>query len=134
MSSFHGILTLAGQDFPIVRCTYEFSQATGERGRVTAKVRSGMLTLDLDVSESDELLVWAADPNKKLSGYLVFHATDSPVASEKLEFEDGFCVAYDEIFYAGAVSQGAYRCMLQISAAKLTLGMVEKDNTWIQTR
>lgn len=134
MSSFRGLLTLAGQEFPLVQCSYEFSQATSERGRVTAKVRSGLLVLHLDVPDSDQLLAWAADPNKKLSGSVVFNQTDRPVVSEQLQFEDGFCVAYEEIFQSGAAPEGAYRCTLHISAARLRLGTLTKDNTWVQSR
>jgi len=134
MSSFRGLLTLAGQEFPLVQCSYEFSQATSERGRVTAKVRSGLLVLHLDVPDGDQLLAWAADPHKKLSGSVAFHETDRPVVGEHLDFEDGFCVAYEEIFQSGAAPEGAYRCTLHISAARLLLGTVAKDNTWVQTR
>ncbi|RZK25614.1 MAG: hypothetical protein EOO57_24725 [Hymenobacter sp.] len=134
MSSFRGMLLLAGQEFPLVQCSYEFSQATSERGRVTAKVRSGLLMLHLDVPHDDELLAWANDPHKKLSGSVIFHQTDRPVVREVLAFEEGFCVAYDEVFQSGAAPEGAYRCTLHISAAKLSLGTVAKDNTWVQTR
>lgn len=134
MSSFRGLLLLAGQEFPLVQCSYEFNQATSERGRVTAKVRSGLLILHLDVPTNDQLLAWANDPHKKLSGSVIFHETDRPVVREELTFEDGFCVAYDEDFQSGGAPEGAYRCTLHISAARLTLGAVAKDNTWVQTR
>jgi hypothetical protein len=128
------MLLLAGQEFPLVQCSYEFSQATSERGRVTAKVRSGLLVLHLDVPNGDLLLAWANDPHKKLSGSVIFHQTDRPVVREEMTFEDGFCVAYEEAFSSGAAPEGAYRCTLHISAARLALGTVAKDNTWVQTR
>lgn len=134
MSSFHCTLTLEDQVFPVMQCTYEFSQATSERGRVSAKVRSGTITVQLDVPDGDALLAWAADPHKKLNGFLVFDETNRPVAREILSFEEGFCVSYEEIFIAGSNTAGAYRCMLQISAAKLTLGTAVKDSAWVQTR
>lgn len=134
MASFRCILSLADQDFPVAHCAYEFSQATSERGRVAAKVRSGLITLHLDVPDGDQLLAWAADPHKKLSGYLTFQETNRPIAREVLTFEDGICVSYEEIFVAGSGTTGAYRCILQISAAKLSLGVAEKDSAWAQTR
>ena len=134
MSSFRGLLLLADQEFPLVECTYAFSQATSERGRVTAKVRSGLLVLHLDVPAGDQLLDWANDPHKKLSGTVIFHQPDQPVAGETLRFEDGFCVAYEENFQAGAAPEGAYRCTLHVSAARLLMGAVTKDNMWVQTR
>lgn len=134
MSSFRCTLTLEDQVFPVVNCAYEFSQATSERGRAVAKVRSGLVTLQLDVPEGDALLAWATDPHKKMSGFLVFEETDRPIAREVLAFEDGFCVSYKEMFVAGSDSAGAYRCLLQISAAKLTLNAAEKDSAWAATR
>lgn len=134
MSSFRCILTLAGQDFPVALCNYEFEQATTERGRATAKVRSGLITLHLDVPDGDQLFAWATDPHKKLNGHLVFFETNRPIAREKLAFEDAFCVSYDEVFQSGAEPAGAYRCILQISAAKLALNAAEKDSAWAQTR
>ena len=134
MSSFRCVLSLADQDFPVVHCAYEFSQATSERGRASAKVRSGIITLHLDVPDGDHLLAWAADPHKKLSGALTFEETNRPMAREVLTFDDGFCVSYEEVFVAGSSAAGAYRCVLQISAAKLTLGATEKDSAWVQTR
>jgi hypothetical protein len=134
MSSFRCILTLAGQDFPVVLCNYEFEQATTERGRATAKVRSGLISLSLDVPDGDQLFAWANDPHKKLSGYLTFYQTNSPIAREILAFEDAFCVSYNEVFQSGAEPQGAYRCLLQVSAARLALNAATKDSAWAQTR
>ncbi len=134
MSSFRCILSLAGQDLPVVLCTYEFEQAVTDRGRATAKVHSGLITLHLDVPDGDELLAWATDPHKKLSGTLTFYQTNQPIAREVLAFEDAFCVSYDEVFQSGAAPQGAYRCILQLSAAKLALNAAEKDSAWAQTR
>lgn len=84
--------------------------------------------------EGDTLRPWAADPPKKRNGSLVFDETNRPIAREVLTFEDGFCVSYQEIFVAGSGTAGACRCLLQISAAKLTLGAAVKDSAWMQTR
>lgn len=134
MSSFRCTLTLAGHEFPVRLCNYEFEQAITERGRATAKVRSGLITLHLDVPDSNQLLVWAIAPHKKLSGHLIFFETNRPIAREKLVFEDAFCVSYNEVFRTGSNSVAAYYCILRISAAKLALDAATKDSAWGQTR
>ena len=48
-----------GQVYPVILCTYSFTQATGSRGRVRERVRHGLLELVLDVSTTNQLL-WAA--------------------------------------------------------------------------
>lgn len=115
-------------------CSYEFDQLVTEGGRATAKVRSGLINLDLDVPKDNVLLDWAASPNKKLSGHLIFFNTNAPTAREKLIFTDAFCVSYEETFQIGATQLGAYRCMLQLSASKLTLGVAEKPSAWADSR
>ena len=56
MSSFRGLLQLANQEYTLAECTYAFDQAISKRGRVMAKVRSGLLVLHLDVPTTDVLL------------------------------------------------------------------------------
>jgi hypothetical protein len=49
MASFSEQLLVAGQRYPVRQCTYEFTQATDPRGRVSARVRTGLVYLTLDV-------------------------------------------------------------------------------------
>lgn len=134
MSSFHCLLFLDGQQYPVVHCSYEFTQPAAQRGRATAKVRSGLLGLHLDVPDGDQLLAWACNPLEKKSGQLVFQQIDSPVPSEVLQFAEAFCVSYEEAFMAGSNTAGAYRCALQLTAGQLQLDAVAKDSNWAHTR
>jgi hypothetical protein len=45
--------------YPLRQCQFEFTQATGPRGRAAAKVRHGLLHLTLDVPTDDQLLDWS---------------------------------------------------------------------------
>lgn len=56
MASFSAQLQVAGQRYPVRHCSYEFTQATTERGRVGAKVRHGLVRLALDVPDNEVLL------------------------------------------------------------------------------
>ena len=134
MSSFRCLLLLPGHELPVVHCSYEFSQPTLQRGRPSAGVRGGTISLQLDVPQGDVLLTWAFDAQKKLSGSLVFLQTNYRIPGEELAFEDAFCVSYQEIFLAADTDQGAYRCHVQLSATKLVLGATERDNKWAETR
>jgi hypothetical protein len=61
-----------GQQYPVVLCTYSFTQATAARGRVNERVRHGLLELVLDVPAGDQLLLWAATPHYPLDGHVSF--------------------------------------------------------------
>ncbi|PJJ59368.1 type VI secretion system tube protein TssD [Hymenobacter chitinivorans] len=135
MASFNSALLLEGHVFPIENCSYEFLQHADSRGRASAKVRSGLISLSLVVPESEALIAWAADPEKKMSGAILFNGIDQPLAHEELTFEEGLCVAYEEVFSSDDDdAPAAYYCILQIAAAKLALGTTTKDSNWELTR
>lgn len=121
MASFTAELQVAGQRYPVRHCYHEFTQATSERGRVSAKVRHGLVRLTLDVPENDVLLSWAATPYKPLAGRVVFFDGKGGPVLEMLAWEVGQCVGYQEEFVAGSVSAGAYVCHLTIAAPQLTM-------------
>lgn len=121
MASFSAQLLVAGQRYPVRQCTYEFTQATGPRGRAMARVRTGLVYLTLDVPADDVLLDWAATPNKPLAGQVVFLAAQGGSALETLGWETGQCVGYQEEFVSGDQQAGAYVCHLTIAAPKLTI-------------
>jgi hypothetical protein len=121
MASFYAELQVAGRTYPVRYCTYEFSQATNERGRVAAKVRHGLLRLTLDVPDDSVLLDWAATAYKPLAGRVIFRSAWGGAALETLAWEDGQCVGYQEEFLRGSVNEGAYVCHLTIAVPKLTM-------------
>jgi hypothetical protein len=121
MASFYAELQVTGATYPVWHCAYEFTQATSERGRVTARVRHGLVRLTLDVPDDDQLLDWAATPYKLLAGYVIFYDAKGGPALETLSWEEGQCVGYQEEFSSGNQQQGAYVCHLTIAARKLTL-------------
>jgi hypothetical protein len=122
MSSFTAELRVAGQRYPVVQFHLAFTQATDQRGRVTAKVRHGQLELELDVPDQDHLLTWAAEAHKALPGTLViFDAVGHP--QEYVSFTTAYCVTYHEVFQAGDTQRGAYRCTLHLTdPAGFTIG------------
>lgn len=114
MGSFTAELQVDGHTYPVVHFHLAFTQSTGPRGQVTAKVRHGHLQLELNVPHHDQLLAWAATPHKALAGTLVTRSTVGQ-PQEHIAFATGYCVYYHEVFEAGDHRQGAYRCQLHIS-------------------
>lgn len=121
MASFYAELQVASATYPVRTCTYEFTQATSERGRVAAKVRHSLVLLTLDVPHNDLLLAWAHAPHKVLAGRVVFYDAKGGPALETLAWEDGQCVGYQEEFVSGSITAGAYVCRLTITTPKLTM-------------
>lgn len=121
MASFQAELEVEGRTYPVRTCSFDFTQATNERGRVAAKVRHGLLHLTLDVPNDALLLDWAATAHKPLNGRIIFRNAQGGVALETLAWEGGQCVGYQEAFLSGSVNEGAYVCYLTIAAARLRM-------------
>jgi hypothetical protein len=119
MSSFYAELEVAGQTYPVTQCRYGFDQPAGERGRVRAQVRHGLLHLVLNVPDDDQLLNWANTPHQELAGHVTFFASEQ--AQETVSFAAGQCVGYQETFVAGRDQDGAYQCALTITTTGLVL-------------
>lgn len=108
-------MRVAGQVFPVRYFQYAASQATEQRGRVSAKVRHNPVSITLDVPEGDLLTNWAADPPKQLAAEVVFLEANGGAALETLSLQAAYCVSYEEVFVAGDVGIGAYQCSLVLS-------------------
>jgi hypothetical protein len=121
MASFYAELEVGGRTYPVRSCSFEFTQATTERGRVAAKVRHGLLHVALDVPDDALLLAWGTAAHKPLDGHVTFFETDRRTARETVSFAAGACVGYHEAFASGDGTAGAYVCQLTIAAAKLVL-------------
>ena len=121
MASYSARLEVNGQVYPVVLCSYGFEQAIDARGRISERMRHGLLELVLDVPAGDQLLVWAATPHYPLDGHVSFYQVNGLMASETIMFKSGQCIGYQEVFEAGADLVGSYRCSLTIAAAQLEL-------------
>jgi hypothetical protein len=121
MASYSARLEVNGQVYPVVLCSYGFEQAIDARGRISERMRHGLLELVLDVPAGDQLLVWAATPHYPLDGHVSFYQVSGLMASETVMFKAGQCIGYQEVFEAGADLVGSYRCSLTIAAAQLEL-------------
>lgn len=121
MASYSARLEVNGQVYPVVRCSYGFEQSIDARGRVSERMRHGLLELVLDVPAGDQLLVWAATPHYPLDGQVSFYQVNGLMATETVTFKAGQCIGYQEVFEAGADQVGSYRCSLTIAAAQLAL-------------
>jgi hypothetical protein len=115
MASFSAQLQVEGNVFRLQHCAFEVQQATHQRGRVSTKVRYGLVQVLLDVPDQQVLLAWAADPIKQLTVDIVFLDANGGSAVETLHLPAAYCVAYQEEFRQGDSAAGAYVCQLTLS-------------------
>lgn len=115
MASFSAELLVEGYGYPLTSCFFGVHQATGQRGRVSTKVRYEPIHLTLDVPHDDLLLAWAADPHKRVAAALIFRNADGGSAIETVQMTGAYCVSYAEGFRAGDAQNGAYQAFVTLT-------------------
>ena len=83
-ASFSAELHVARHIFPVAHCLFDVTQATQQRGRVSAKVRYGPVQMVLDVPDGDMLAAWAAEAQKRQATSVVFLDANGGRAVETL--------------------------------------------------
>lgn len=119
MSAIYAELHVGGHVYPLRRCTYGVSQATGPRGRPIEQVRHGHIEGEMDVPRDQFMEQWAATAYMPLGGYIIFSGGPGEPALETVSWAAGQCVFYREEFHAGSITDGSYICQWRIVAAKL---------------
>ncbi|HLK96951.1 MAG TPA: type VI secretion system tube protein TssD, partial [Hymenobacter sp.] len=110
-------LTLGGQVYGLAWCFYTFHQHVDARGRPRSKVRKGPVHLELSAMEDcGDLLEWAIQSQKALSGKIVFTRADTDAPVKHLWFTHAFCTRCTEDFNStGTTGLASLRLLLAIS-------------------
>ena len=131
MAAFYAELSVDGKTFPVYTASYGFYQPTDESGQPTSAVRTHLIRLQLDGSDDETLLAWAADSYKRLDGTLTFHRIDRQGRFKEVQFEQAYCVRYAErLTVTGNEATTSYGIELTISPMNLKIGSTEHKNQW----
>ncbi|HLK98123.1 MAG TPA: type VI secretion system tube protein TssD, partial [Hymenobacter sp.] len=100
-----------------LQCFYTFHQHIDARGRPRSKVRKGPIHLELSAIENcGDLIEWAIQSEKTLSGKIVFTRADSDAPVKHIWFTHAFCTRCTENFDStGTTGLASLRLLLAIS-------------------
>ena len=103
--------TLQG-GYELQDCNYGFFQETTQKGKPNSDIQGGIITLCIRELPTDEILRWAIDPKRFLSGVITLYDLKN-IPVEKVFFEEGACVnlgiGYAEEFVATSLTISARR-------------------------
>jgi Hemolysin coregulated protein Hcp (TssD) len=140
-SSFSAKFSAAGsEEFEVIACSYKFHQSIDDKGRPSSLVRGGIIDVTIVSTTDSALIAFMLDPYKKDSGKIVYNRIDQESMLKDIQFEDAYCIEYQENFdargfMAGELqsgSQAGFTITMRFSANKLTVNGCMLDNKWIQ--
>lgn len=114
----------------VVNVSYDFHQQTDVEGQPSGLVRGGTITLTVKSLESGatDILEWMVDPFMSKNGSISFPKRGSGAEMKKLEFENGYCVQYNETYHE--LDNSSQYETFTISAKKVKVGIAELNNKW----
>jgi hypothetical protein len=124
--AFLAKLKIGEETYNVLSADYEISSPVDERTNMpSARTKLGLINIVLESSAKVEFFEWSIRHSKK-NGKLVFYKKDNNATMKSLEFKDGFCVYFKEVFEAdGAVPM---RTVLKIAAREIEcLGIVRAE-------
>ncbi len=120
-----------GKESNVLAFSYDFSRNIEENGRVSARVRKGLISITLasDDKHKEAILNWMAKPDQAKEGELVIFADDEKkTALKTIKFENGFVISYREDYMDG--NNANVRETFTISSEKITIGSAAFDFKW----
>jgi hypothetical protein len=127
--AFRAELTISGQQYDVLNCSFSMSRDTDAKGRPSSNVHGGRITLEIE-STSDTSLIEAMVNNqfKALEGSVVFKKTDEDAKMKELSFKNAYIVYYQEAFHA--LGEMSMTIKFTLSAEVIQLGYAEHVNRW----
>ena len=129
MPSFNAEFNVGGFSAPVNYVYFDINQAVDSLGRPASLTRGGKITVEFNATADNVVAEWMANPDKKMSGEIVFFEMDMRVSLKKLEFTNAYCVDLLERF-DGTTTSAHMVTVVTISPEKISVGGIELNNHW----
>ncbi len=126
--SFLAKLTIDGNEYNVLHCTYNFEQPMDTTGKPSGKPLGGQIMITIESQGKFDLFHWMASPDQTKDGSLVFYKRDAMSQLQKVDFTKAFCVSLEEEF--DAVDDIPMQKRIVISAQTIQIGDMTFENTW----
>jgi hypothetical protein len=126
---FKAILKLAGNEFEVLNCNYNFRRDVDAKGNPSSGIYGG--SVNVTIASTDDTSVIEAMINsqhKTLDGSIEFKKGDDDAKMKELEFKKGYIVQFSEGM--DSVGTEAMTQNFTISAEEMKLGSAAHHNNW----
>jgi hypothetical protein len=129
MSSFKSTLDLEGENYAVLKCSYQFDKPVDTTTKPTGEVRGGRIKLTIESRGNTGLLDWIIAPEKEKDGLITFYKRDAMSRLLEIQFKKAHCIQFKEKF--NAIDTNPMRIALTISARTLKFNHLEFHNDWV---
>ncbi|MFD2909847.1 type VI secretion system tube protein TssD [Flavobacterium ardleyense] len=98
--SFLAKLEIDGEVMNVLEFQFSVSQDIDKSGKPSADPNGGRFRLVLESTKSTMLFDWMISNNQTKNGKVTFYRRDAVSKMRELQFNEGYCIGYDEVFLA----------------------------------
>src|ERR1700730_3072900 len=91
-------LELKGKKYTLSDANYHFHQGINQHGKPNSAVFGGQIHFVVQSTEDTIFAEWMVDHSKTMDGKILFYDADGNKEMKTIEFTNGYCVKYAEIF------------------------------------
>lgn len=120
------VMELDGDKFPVQTFSFHLKQHTDHTGQPASEVLGGMINIELESPEKNQLMAWMCDSYMRKDGKIIVHKSEETGKFAELEFKEAFMSEYTETF----VESGIGTINMSISCKEITMGEAVHSNEW----
>jgi hypothetical protein len=126
--SFLAKLEIDGEAMNVLEFHCSVVQEIDKSGKPSADPFGGNMRIIVESTKSTILFEWMTSPDQTKNGKVTFYKRDALAKMRELEFTDGYCIKYDEMFFAESNSPMQIECL--ISAKEIIMNGSKLSRTW----
>jgi hypothetical protein len=126
--SFLAKLEIDGEVMNVLEFQFSIGQEIDKSGKPSADPSGGRFRAVLESTKSTMLFDWMISSNQTKNGKLTFFRRDAVSKMRELEFNDGYCIGYDETFIAQ--SNTAMSVEIVVSAKEVIMNGSKFARNW----
>ena len=126
--SFLAKLEIDGEVLNVLEFQCTLSQDTDKSGKPSADPVGGKVRVVVESTKSTMLFDWMTSNTQTKNGKLTFYRRDAISKMRDLEFKEGYCIHYDELFIA--YNTMSMRIEVVISAKEINMNGSQFTRNW----
>ena len=96
--SFLAKLEIDGEEMNVLEFQFTIGQEIDKSGKPSADPTGGRFRVVVESTKSTMLFDWMTSNNQTKNGKITFFRRDAVSKMRELQFNDGYCIGYDEVF------------------------------------
>jgi Hemolysin coregulated protein Hcp (TssD) len=126
--SFLAKLELDGETLNVLEFQCSIGQETDKSGKPTADPSGGTIRLIVESTKTTTIFDWMISHSQTKNGKLTFYRRDAISKMRELEFNEGYCIRYNESFMSN--SNSPMQIEFLISAKEIIMNGSKLTMNW----